>query len=217
MRLRIGTPACLLVVSPHPDDETIGAHALMARLRRRGTTVRVLVITDGRASHPNSGAWPQARLIAERQRETRRAMRRIGVAAGAVTFLGLPDGALGSVAAEARRRIAACVRACPRPLLVLAPSASDDHPDHRVVAAGVAAIGPGTRRLAYPVWPAGRLLRGARRLPLSAQERLAKRHAIRSYRTQAGRITDDETGFAMTRAQIAAFSRPAETFMETRR
>lgn len=54
-------------------------------------------------------------------------------------------------------------------------------------------------------------------MPLTAQERLAKRFAIRGYRTQAGRITDDPAGFAMTRAQIAAFSGPVETFAEYRR
>ncbi len=218
MRVRIGAPQCLLVVAPHPDDETIGAHALIARLRRRGIQVRVLVVTDGRASHPNSLAWPRARLVRERQRETRRAMRLIGVAAGRVAFLGLPDGALAGVASVARRRIVAAIRAAPRPLLVLAPAASDHHPDHRFTAGCVtAAPRAGVRQLTYPVWPANLRLDGARALPLSAQERLAKRHAIRRYRTQAGRITDDPAGFAMTPAQIDAFSGPVEMFGEHRR
>lgn len=180
--------------------------------------MRVLVVTDGAASHPASPAWPRARLVRERQRETRRAMRRIGVAAGRIRFLGLPDGAMERVAAVARRRIGAAIAAAPRPLVVLAPSPGDHHPDHRVVAAGVtAAPRAGVRALAYPVWPAGARLRGARVLALTSQERLAKRHAVRGYATQAGRIVDDPLGFAMTRAQIAAFSRPVETFVETRR
>ena len=218
MSVRIGTPRCLLVVAPHPDDETIGAHALIARLRRRGTQIRVVVVTDGAGSHRGSTAWPTARLVRERQRESRRAMRRIGVPAGKVCFLGLPDGALHTVALAARRRIVAAIRAAPKPLLVLAPAESDHHADHRVCAASVAAASrAGTRHLAYPVWPAGIPLRGQRALPLTAQERLAKRHAIRGYRTQAGRISDDPAGFAMTRHQIAAFSRPSETFVEHRR
>ncbi len=206
------------MIAPHPDDETIGAHALMTRLRRRGVAVRVLVVTDGRASHPGSARWPQRRLVHERQRETRRAMRRIGIAAGSVTFLDLPDGRLATESAAAGRGIARAVRAAPRPLLALAPAVTDDHPDHRVVAACAArARGPGVRWSAYPVWPAGVRLRGARPLFLTAQERLAKRHAIRGYRTQAGRITDDPGGFAMTPAQIAAFSRPREMFADRRR
>lgn len=216
MRLRIGMPRCLLVVAPHPDDETIGAHCLMTRLRRRGVTVRVLVVTDGHASHRASRTWPRRRLVEERRRETRRAMRRIDVAAGDITFLGLPDGGLQDQPAAASRPIRRAVRRAPKPLLVVAPARTDAHPDHRVVAGGIAAARIGrVRRLDYPVWPAGTALRHARVLTLTARERLAKRQAIRSYRTQTGRITDDPAGFALTRAQIAAFSRPMEFFVES--
>ena len=215
MRLRIGHPGSLLVIAPHPDDETIGAYGLMRRLRRRGVIVHVLVIADGAASHPASAAWPRQRLVQERRRETRRAVRRIGVAAQNVTCLGLPDGALDTVAPRVRRGIARAIGCAARPLLVAGPAVGDDHPDHRVVAAAIRAVRrPGIRRLAFPVWPAGDALPGARALPLTAVERLGKRHAIRSYATQTGRITDDPGGFALTRAQIAAFCRPAETFVD---
>ncbi|TPG43294.1 PIG-L family deacetylase [Sphingomonas koreensis] len=218
MRLRIGTPRCLLVIAPHPDDETIGAFGLITRLRRRGVAVRVLVVTDGHASHRNSRAWPGARLVAERQRETRRALRPIGVSAGDIAFLRFPDGDLERTSNSARRCIIAAVRRAPKPLLVVAPGSGDNHPDHRVVAACVASARVnGVRALAYPVWPAGKAVRRSRTLTLSTQERFAKRRAIRSYRTQAGRIIDDPEGFAMTSGQIAAFSRPTEHFVESRR
>ncbi|GGB40127.1 hypothetical protein GCM10011380_31980 [Sphingomonas metalli] len=206
----------LLVVAPHPDDEAIGAYGLISRARRRGVPVRVVVVTDGAASHPSSPRWPRARLVAERQRESRRVLRRVGVAAGAVTFLGLPDGGLHLHSGAARRSLAR-VLGHNGAMLVVAPFDRDDHRDHRTVAACIVALRrPGLRRLAYPVWPAGRPLAGARALCLTAQERLAKRFAVRSYRTQSGRITDDPRGFAMTRAQIAAFTRPRELFLEVR-
>jgi LmbE family N-acetylglucosaminyl deacetylase len=218
VKLKLGTPRCLLVIAPHPDDETIGAHGLMTRMRRRGVAVRILVVTDGCASHPTSRAWPRARLFRERQRETLRAVRRLGVPVGDVTFLAFPDGRLANDPRVVRLRIAKAIRRAPKPLLVVAPARSDDHPDHRIVAAAVRATRVArVRSLAYPVWPAGAALRRVRSLTLSAQERLAKRHAIRSYRTQAGRITDDPQGFTMTRAQIAAFSRPFEPFGECAR
>lgn len=217
MKLVPGRPRCVLVVAPHPDDETIGAHALMGRLRRQGVAIRVLVVTDGGASHPGSRRWPHQRLTRERQRETRRAMRPIGVAAGAIAFLGLPDGALPAHGEAAARRIGRAIRRAPRPLLVVAPASTDDHPDHRVVSAAVsAARQAGVRRLSYPVWPAGAALPGARPMPLTVAERLAKLRAIRNYRTQTGRITDDPNGFALTGRQIAAFSGPAEHFVEER-
>lgn len=217
MRRRPGTPRRLLVIAPHPDDETIGAYALMMRMRRRGVAVQVVVVTDGAASHPSSVAWPRQRLVAERRRETRRVMRQIGVAAGAVTFLALADGRLHTQAAIARRRLAPAIAGRGATLLV-SPSQRDDHPDHRTVAACVAALRrPGLRTLAYPVWPAGKKVAGGVALYLSAQERLAKRRALRSYRTQTGRISDDPHGFAMTRRQIAAFTGTRELFVAPRR
>lgn len=216
MRLHLGSPRRLLVVAPHPDDEAIGAYTVMQRLQRRGVSVRVVVVTDGAASHPGSERWPRRRLVAERQRESRRVLRRIGVAAGAVTFLGLPDGCLHTRTAAARRGLNKAIGHV-GPALVLLPADGDDHPDHRTVAACVALLRrPGLRMLAYPVWPAGQRPAGARVLPLTMQERLAKRHAVRSYRTQAGLISDDPQGFTMTRKQIAAFTRPYEIFVEHR-
>ncbi len=205
----IGRLNALLVVAPHPDDETIGAHTLMTRLHRRGVAVTVAIVSDGAASHPGSALWPRDRLVRERRAESRRAMRQIGIGAARVRFLALPDGRLGEHAPAIRRRLDAIVAALPRPVLVLVPSPADAHPDHRVVA-GAIRRRPGVRWMRYPVWPVGQRLPGARAVRLSTQERLAKRQAIRRYRTQAGRITDDPAGFAMTTHQIAAFSRAQE-------
>jgi len=132
--------------------------------------------------------------------------------------LNLPDGSLATEMVAARRGIATALRRAPKPLLVVAPSLDDSHPDHRVVAACASASRqPGISWLTYPVWPAGIRLRGRKALLLSTQERLVKRHAIRSYRTQVGCIADDPGGFALTRDQVAAFSRPQETFVALRR
>ncbi len=218
MTRRLPKPRNLMVVAPHADDEAIGAYGWIAQLRRRGVAVRILVVTDGAASHPSSWRWPPSRLVRERQRETRREMRRIGVTADRIMFLGLPDGGLSAMATRARRRIAGVVRRASVPLTLLGPAPGDDHPDHRIVADSLARCRrAGLHRLGYPVWPAGRTPPHSIALPLGAQARLAKRLAILRYRTQAGRITDDPAGFSMTRAQVAAFSRPCETFeMEPR-
>ncbi|MGJ3626867.1 PIG-L family deacetylase [Sphingomonas sp. MMS24-JH45] len=163
VKLRLGTPRRLLVVAPHPDDEAIGAHTMMTRLRRRGVVVHVVIVTDGAGSHRSSPRWPGRRLVAERRRESRRVLRQIGVTADAVTFLDLPDGRLDTRAAAARRGLARAVMT-PGPTLVVSPSGSDDHPDHRAVASCIDALRrPGLRRLAYPVWPAGAKVGGAAR------------------------------------------------------
>ena len=218
MRLRLGRPRVALIVAPHPDDETIGAFGLMRTLRCRGTQVRVLIVTDGGASHPGSRRWPRARLARARRGETRRAVRRLGIAAGGVSFLDLPDGALPTMARLCERRLSAAVRRIARLDLIVGPAPDDDHADHRTVARSLARIAPPRiRRLSYKVWPAGGREPRAALLPLDPQTRLAKRHAVSSYRTQAGAITDDPVGFSMTARQIAAFSRAQERFRETRR
>ena len=175
-----------------------------------------MVVADGAASHPGSIAWPARRLVAERRRETRRALRRIGVAAGDVRFLGLPDGAVGDLH---HASLARAIRAGPRPHLLALPDPSDAHEDHRAVARIARAVAtPGARRVHYLVWPDRALPRpkATHGLALGCAQ-AAKRGAIRRYRTQMGAIVDDPAGFTISRRELAAFSRPVELYREARR
>lgn len=203
-----------LIVAPHPDDEAIGAWELMRRLLRSGARVDVLVVSDGGASHPASRAWPVPRLIAERRRETLRAMAALGVPPCRVRFLGLPDGGLPAAEPSLRRRLGHAVLGRAAPDLIVGPTAEDAHADHRAVAHALCHLPRrGERRIGYQVWPEGaaRALRGLA-VPLDAGARATKRRVVRSYRTQAGRIADAEAGFAMTHRHLRAFVRPTERF-----
>lgn len=201
----------VLVVAPHPDDEAIGAFGLMAALARRGARLRVLVVSDGAASHPESRAWPPARLVSERRRETRRAMAALGIAPDRIRFLGLPDGALAEPEAKLEQRLARVMRQMPPPDLIVTPVVDDAHADHRAVAHAVGRV-RARHRLGYRVWPLApdRAYRLALRLDL--RTRTIKRRALRSYRTQAGLITDSPTGMTMTHHHLRAFAGPAERF-----
>ncbi len=217
MSLHIGRPHRALIVAPHPDDEVIGATALIQALRRRGTRITVAIVSDGAASHPNSRIWPRHRLVAARRQESLRALARLGVCKGAVRFLDLPDGALD-------RHLPACLRPLrtatasfgPRDLIV-GPAATDGHPDHRAVAATLARVRGGAARLTYQVWPpANRRPRRALavRMPGGCA---AKRSLIRLHRTQSGAIDDDPHGFAIARHELDAFAHPIEYFVPVRR
>jgi LmbE family N-acetylglucosaminyl deacetylase len=203
----------VLVVAPHPDDEVIAAWGLMRRLLRAGARVEVLVATDGGASHPESRAWPRPRLVAERRRETRRALRALGIAPDRIGFLDLPDGGLLDSPDRVRATLSRAMRRRRAPQLIVGPMPDDAHGDHRAVALALAALPRrGERRLGYRVWPEGaaRSL-GGLVVPLGLRV-AAKRRAVRSYRTQAGRITDAVAGFAMTHHHLRAFAAPAERF-----
>lgn len=207
--LRLGRPKRALIVAPHSDDEVIGAYGAMRTLRRQGCDVCVVIVTDGAGSHRASARWPTARLVAERRRESRKALRRIGIAADHVTFLSLPDGRLGR---EHSAPLARAVRRMKGLELVIGPTAADAHPDHRVTAAIVARTRlPGVRRIEYAVWGSNPARASA--LPLGSM-RLAKREAIRRYRTQMGLIRDDPDGFAIARHELHAFSCATEYYAE---
>jgi LmbE family N-acetylglucosaminyl deacetylase len=71
----------ILVLSPHPDDEAVGAAAAIARARARGAAVSVAFLTNG---VPGPGAfWPWQRAgvpgrVARRWAEAAAAARRLG-------------------------------------------------------------------------------------------------------------------------------------------
>lgn len=204
----------LLVIAPHPDDEAIAAWALMRRLRAQGAAVAVLVVSDGGASHPESRRWPRPRLVAERQRETRRTLRPLGIVPATIRFLGLSDGALAADPAGLRRALGRAVLTCRAPHLIVAPLADDAHPDHAAVADALRLLPRrGEARAGYRVWPQGKARRfKGPHVQLTWRERPMKRAAIRRYRTQAGLITDATAGFTMTHRHLRAFAAPAERF-----
>jgi LmbE family N-acetylglucosaminyl deacetylase len=205
------------VIAPHPDDEAIGAFGLIAALRARGAVVDVTLVTDGGASHPNSRAWPRARLSAVRYGETRRVLRRAGVRRQDLRFLGYPDGALGFEGPNTIARLARQLACRPRPNLIVTPSVNDNHADHRAVAAAVARAWPASiPRLSYLVWPRIQPHRPrprGRRLSLPLGGRAAmKRAAIRLYRSQLGAVEDDPDGFVIDRNLLVRFGHPVERF-----
>lgn len=204
----------VLVVAPHPDDEAIGAWALMRRLGGQGARIEVVVVTDGAASHPGSPSWPLARLVAERRRETRRALATLALPPSRLRFLSLADGALEAGDPGLHAALSRALRRRPPPQLIVGPSVGDAHPDHHAVATALARIRRrGERRLGYRVWPenARPAARGVR-VALDGQQLCAKRRIVRGYRTQAGLIADSETGFTMTPRHLRAFAGPDERF-----
>ncbi|MFI5048013.1 MAG: PIG-L deacetylase family protein [Acidimicrobiia bacterium] len=129
------------VLTPHPDDETIGCGATIARKTAAGTRVLVVVAADGRNSM--------------RRRECIAACDRLGVPEADVRFLGLPDGGLESCRDELVTALSAELRDVD-PAEFYLPSAIDHHPDHRALSAALDALGPdavaGRAVYEYPVW-----------------------------------------------------------------
>ncbi len=214
-----------LVLSPHPDDETLGCGGLLSLAERAGVRGHVLILTDGSASHPSSPGYPAERLTALRRDEARAALAALGLPEGRLGFLDLRDAATPSegpafdAAVDAIAARADAVGA--RTLLVT--WGRDPHCDHETAfaMARAAAARRGLGLLAYPVWglhlPRGDALdepmpRGFRLDVAAAREQ--KRIAIDCYPSQMTRMIGDDPGaFCFTEEQLAPFLGAIETFM----
>jgi len=104
----------LLVVSPHPDDETLCCAGVIQRVIRAGGQVSVLWITSGDAARIDlllmtRSLFPapaRARELGEqRMREAREATARLGVPPAAQLFLGYPDGGIEKLLGAHRARL----------------------------------------------------------------------------------------------------------------
>jgi len=93
----------LLVIAPHPDDETLAAGGLMQRVHGTGGRVNVVYLTDGdgypegvqQEGHVETPAAADYRGYGRRRRrEARRALSTLGLDRASYTFLGFPDGGL---------------------------------------------------------------------------------------------------------------------------
>ena len=148
------TGRSLLVLAPHPDDETFGCGALMARARAAGDTVTVVVVTDGSRCAASDRLAP-AEIAALRQVELRTACGHLGVGPDDTIMLGYDDGTLSSRLPQLTSAVAGLVeRLCPDVVLVTCDQ--DQHPDHRALhEAAVTAlrtVAAAPTLLGYPVW-----------------------------------------------------------------
>lgn len=99
----INASTSLLVVSPHPDDETLCCAGAIQRVVAAGGRVSVVWITSGDASRvatllveksPIASARKARELGSRRMREARRATSILGVPGAQQLFLGYPDGGI---------------------------------------------------------------------------------------------------------------------------
>lgn len=134
----------VLVIAPHPDDESIGCGGLLARLAAEGVRVSAVLATDGEATIGS----PHAPVETARRRrdEFLRAFELLGGVDPVP--LGLPDGGLDAHLVTLATALGAAI-AREDPDLVLTPWPFERHPDHRAVTEALAltleerAAGPG--------------------------------------------------------------------------
>lgn len=101
----------LIVFSPHPDDECLGAAGLMQRVLHAGGKVRVVFMTSGdgyteaveKEDHTlNPSPVDYLKYGKEREGEALKALAALGLKKRYVTFLGFPDGGLSALLSKFR-------------------------------------------------------------------------------------------------------------------
>jgi LmbE family N-acetylglucosaminyl deacetylase len=117
----------VLVLAPHPDDETIGCGGAIALHALAGDQVTVCVVTDGGGSR--AGGIPPDEMVARRRSEARAAMEQLGSID--LIQLGLPEGTWQNATL-----IETLVRLLQdrQPEIIYTTSPVDYHPDHIRVA-----------------------------------------------------------------------------------
>ncbi|MDR5749307.1 MULTISPECIES: PIG-L family deacetylase [unclassified Caballeronia] len=209
-----------VIVAPHPDDEVLGTGGLLAKLSALGRKVLIIAVTDGAASHPQSSAWPPARLADVRPQETREALQRLHMRYVQTLRLGLPDG--GGQRFEMQLSAALAEHLRPGDV-VFGTWRHDGHPDHEAVGRAVSseAARLDVPFVEIPIWtwhwaspddsrvPWSR----ARRIVLDTDTHSRKLHAVEAFRSQLE--PDATTGRAAILPEhvLARLTRPYEVVL----
>ena len=221
MSLPLDSSDRLLIIAPHPDDESLATGGLIQRIRQAGAAARILMVTNG-----DNNPWPQRwvekrwqighserqRWGALRRQEARLALKKLGFE-GETRFLHFPDQGLTAKLLQANEETLGrfcCEIEEWNPTQIVPPSSYDLHPDHNALYVLLQIALERTGRSALPQFhflvhckqPECIPCRVA--LPLIEHERHIKRQAIHCHATQ----------MALSQKRFLAYARPEEVFYQ---
>jgi LmbE family N-acetylglucosaminyl deacetylase len=207
----------VMIVSPHQDDETLGAGSYVMDAVRAGAAVEVVYATDGNKHG----------LKDVRRAEALKVMGILGVQVDNVVFFDFPDGDL-SVQKGFLPRLQVEIGRF-KPTIVITAMPEDLHPDHAACGATVAQINqiaksfkamyflihyqhyPRLTETAHDLYllPPLQLLTGKYNwhvLPVSQADQSTKLTAIETYKSQL------RVGYPILHQPLASFARRNEVF-----
>lgn len=198
--------ARVLVVSPHPDDETLGCGGTLAKLARAGAHTKVVFLTSGEAGGHGTAPSDAGH---QREKEAEAAADILGI--GCVEFWRERDGQLeaaGSVVQRLRTELDTW-----SPDVVYAPHEGEMHSDHAAAAriASLATAGSDIDVQFFEVWT-----------PLSRMDEIVditdtvevKVAAIRAYASQCRVMRFDDAFLGLARYRGEMFSWPDGDYAE---
>lgn len=203
-------PRKIVLLSPHPDDEILGAGGLLAAQSRRTLPIHVIAATNGESAYDDFD-----NLAEVRRAEQERALAKVGVESKDIVRLNLPDGAVASHEVDLTLEL---TNSLDRDTLLVAPWEYDSHPDHEACgrAAAFAAGVSGAQRVSYFFWmwhhSRPETLSGTQpvRFDLDDDLQSAKESALNEYKSQLWR---DSGAPILPEPLLAPARRPFETFL----
>jgi LmbE family N-acetylglucosaminyl deacetylase len=202
--------AAIVVVSPHPDDEVLGAGGLIRSAAQAGYEVTVLSVTDGEAAYPD---WKGLERI--RRREVRDALSVLVPQTVPTRHLSIPD---GKVDRNRANLFDAIDRRLSRNAVLVAPYERDGHPDHDATGEVCCEIAR-LRNVAlwrYPIWvwhhasPARFAGQPLGRFVLDEATRKAKAQAMSCFTSQMRPLAREPI---VPSHVLQYFTRPYEVFL----
>lgn len=186
----------VLVISPHPDDESIGCGGSLRKHVLQGNEVRVIFLTSGEAGGHNGN--PPESIARIREREAKAAARILGF--GDIEFWRQKDGGLRASRSLLQRLREVISNWTPDLLYV--PHDREMHPDHRagahLVRRTLSLIPAGSRPtvLMFEVWTP---LQRIDQVVDISQYIDTKIRAIRAHKSQCAIMRYDEAALGLGR------------------
>lgn len=186
----------VLVISPHPDDESIGCGGTLHRHATKGDAVHILFLTSGEKGGHGRSPEETVRL---REAEAKAAAAILGVAE--IEFWREPDGRFRATK-DTIDRLCARLNAW-KPQTIYVPHDREDHPDHRCANRLVRrALDNATLKAAVPmvlmyeVWTPMQQVDEVVDISKHLEVKLA---AIRAYKSQCAVMRFDEAIIGLNR------------------
>ena len=202
----------VLVIAPHPDDESLGCGGTLCLHAARGDRVFGVCLSSGELGLKD---LPRAEAWKVRESEGRSAAKILGLAG--IVFLRCPDWGIGDEIGKTARALRPILKR-EAPDLIYLPHPGDWHPDHKaalsVVQAALAPCKiPKPALRGYEIWT-----------PLSEYDHVEditsvlprKVKAIRAHQSQVRQFPYERAarGLNQYRGALAAKSRYAEVFLD---
>lgn len=217
-----------VIISPHPDDESLGCGGTIAALAKADKKVHIIFVSDGSMSHPNSQKYAAPLLMELREKEALAAAEILGVPEMQCHFMRLKDSAVPTIGAAGFRNAVGNMGELLKniqPHTIILPWKNDPHRDHKaswqITHASIMQAGLQVQMLHYLIWfwqrgDADEELLQSEICKVGIYDFVGvKQAAIEAHVSQVSNLIDDDAdGFILSQEVLNHFKDPFELFIK---